>query len=65
VKIHLIQLSSDPNHAKEIASFNDLNQLDVDYIRHVNPNYTELPPKGVVNGEDHIIKMTKNIMNGD
>ena len=59
MKIHLIQLSSNPNHTKEISSYNDLKQLDVDYIRHVNPNYTELPPNGVINGEDNIIKMTK------
>lgn len=59
MKIHLIQLSSNPLDPKEIKSHKDLTQLDVDYIRHINPNYTELPPNGVINGEDNIIKMTK------
>ena len=59
MEINLIQISSDINSPKEIKSYNDLHKLDVNYTRHINPNYINLPPKGVINGEDNIIKMSK------
>lgn len=59
MKINIIQISSDPNHPKEVKSYKDLQKLDVNYIRHINPNFIDRPPNGVINGEDHIIKMTK------
>ena len=59
MKTHLIQISSNPQDPKEIKSYNDLQKLDVNYIRHINPNFIDRPPNGVLNGEDNIIKMTK------
>lgn len=59
MKIHLIQISSNPLDSKEIKSYSDLNKLDVDYIRHINPNFTETPPSNLAFGDESDIKMTK------
>lgn len=59
MKIHLIQISSNPQDPKEIKSYNDLQKLNVDYIRHINPNFTELPPSNLAFGDINDIKMTK------
>jgi hypothetical protein len=59
MKIHLIQISSNPLDSKEIKSHSDLNKLDVDYIRHINPNFTEMPPLNLAFGDKSDIKMNK------
>jgi hypothetical protein len=59
VKIHLIQISSNPSDSKEIKSHSDLSKLDVGYIRHINPNFIEIPPSNLAFGEKSDIKMTK------
>lgn len=59
MKIHLIQISSNPLDSKEIKSHSDLSKLDVDYIRHINPNFTEMPPLNLAFGDKSDIKMTK------
>lgn len=59
MKVHLIQISSNPSDPKEIKSYYDLNKLDVDYIRHINPNFTERPPSNLSFGDESDIKMTK------
>ena len=59
MKIHLIQISSNPSDSKEIKSHSDLSKLDVGYIRHINPNFIEMPPSNLAFGEKSDIKMTK------
>ena len=59
MKIQIIQISSDPTDVKEIKSYNDLQKLNIDYIRHINPNFTEKPPSNLAFGDVNDIKLEK------
>tara|TARA_R110002153_G_scaffold20161_4_gene68577 strand:+ start:643 stop:1305 length:663 start_codon:yes stop_codon:yes gene_type:complete len=59
MKLQIIQLSSDPLDVKEIKSYTDLQKLNIDYIRHINPNFTDLPPSNLAFGNASDIKMEK------
>lgn len=59
--IKIIQICSEPENKREIASFNSLSKLGYRYIRIINPRYTELPPShNVFDGHVEWIKMSKS-----
>ena len=59
--IKIIQVCSDPQDSREIASYNSLSQLGYRYIRIINPRYSEYPPTdNVFDGRaDWIVGITK------
>ena len=43
--VKIIQVCSDPQDPREVASYNSLSQLGYRYIRIINPRFTEYPPE--------------------
>lgn len=59
--VKIVQVCSDPQDPREIASYNSLSQLGYRYIKIINPRYTEVPPsENVFDGKtEWIIGKTK------
>jgi len=55
--VKIIQVCSDPQDPREVASYNSLSQLGYRYIRIINPRFTEYPPEeNVFDGRKDWIK---------